>query len=125
MNYHGQIGSVIRQDWNPSFLGTASKNLWATGTDNNPLKTGCGYAGFMGDNYSRVGSSLVEDNRWQTETQYKADMKNFIFAMWGANVTGDTNAAPPVVTSDWINYIDLSGSPNKVTVAVVLCRVHL
>ena len=115
-NTNGSITTIIRQDWNPSFIESNRNNLWATGTGGVALKTGCGYAGYMGDNYSRVGSSLVEDNRWQTETQFKGDMNNFIYGMWGTNVTGDTNAAPPVVTSDYTLYIDLSGSPNKVTV---------
>ena len=111
-----KVKSVIKQIYNPSFIETEECNLWYQGDGGRALKTGCGFEGYMGDNYSRVGNNLVEDNRWKTERQFKGDMNNFIFGMWGANVSGDTNAAPPIIKNDYTYYIDLSGSPNYVPV---------
>ena len=111
----GSIQSIVRQDWNPALFFTDEANLWAYGDGGFGLKLACGYDGFMGSDYSRVGNSLVEDNRWATKTQFKGDMTNFIYSMWGTDVTGDTNVAPPPVVGDF-NYIDLSNSPNSVTV---------
>ena len=122
---NGSINSIIRQDWNPSLFNTAAVKLWASGTDGFALKVACGYEGFMGDNYSRVGNSLVEDNRWSTETQFKGDMRNFIYGIWGSDVTGEMNVAPPLVTTDYFNYIDLSESPNGVTVPYRVKRLGI
>ena len=121
---NGSITSIIRQSWNPSLFSTDSTNLWASGTDGFALKTACGYAGFMGDNYNRVGNSLVEDNRWATQTQFEGDMANFIYGIWGSDVTGEMNVAPPLISSDF-NYIDLSESPNVVTVPYRVKRLGL
>ena len=115
LNTNGSIQSIIRQDWNPSLFTSTLANLWANGDGGFALKTACGYEGYMGDNYSRSGNSLVEDNRWATKTQFEGDMANFIYGIWGANVSGEMNVAPPFISSDF-NYIDLSKSPNHVTV---------
>lgn len=111
------IRSTVRRDWNPGIFFYSSANLWANGTGGFALKTACGYEQFMGSDYSRVGNSLVEDNRWNTETQFKGDMNNFIYSMWGRDVSslGDINVAPPVVRADF-DYLDLSKSPNGIIV---------
>ena len=121
---NGSIGSIIRQDWNPSLLETVDSVLWANGADSLPLKTACGYEGYMGDNYNRSGNSLVEDNRWATKTQFKGDMANFIYGIWGSDVSGEMNVAPPRIYSD-VNYIDLSKSPNTVSVPFRVKRLGI
>ena len=112
---NGTVQSIIRNDWNPSFIQSNPGNLWAEGDGRLALKTACGAETYQGEDWSRVGDGRVEDNRWRTERQYNCDVNNFIYAMWGSDVVGDTNVAPPLITSDF-TYLDLSGSPNTVTV---------
>ena len=120
-----QMITHIKQSWNPSIITSQFGSLWASGTDALPLKVACGYDGFMGDNYNRIDSGLVEDNRWATETQYKKDMDNFIFSMWGADVTGMMNFAPPIEEAGVGKYINLAESPNVVTVPMIVKQITL
>ena len=112
----GYVRSDIFKAENPQFFTTTSQNLYFSGTGGNALKTACGYADFMGDYYSRSGNSLVEDNRWNTEAQFNGDMENYVYSMWGTNVTGQMNVAPPQEYDGTNYYLDLSNSPNSVTV---------
>lgn len=120
------IRSIVRQDWNPGIFTSSFANLWAYGDGGFALKVACGYQDFMGQYYSRIGNSLVEDNRWATERQYKSDRDNFIYSMWGRDVSslGDTNVAPPIVDADF-KYIDLSKSPNKVTIPFKVLNIGI
>ena len=114
-NEDGTIQSIILQKWNPSFIQTRSINLWANGDDGYPLKVACGAESYCGDYWSRVGDGKTQDNRWQTQTQFECDMDNLIYGVWGTDVSGDTNVAPPIAHADF-DYIDLSESPNYVEV---------
>ena len=112
----GYVRSDVYKAENPQFFSTHDMNLYWSGTGGEILKTACGFEGFMGDYYSRSGNSLVEDNRWKTEAQFNGDMENYVYSMWGTNVTGQMNVAPPQEYDGTNYYLDLSNSPNSVTV---------
>ena len=125
LNTNGTITSIVTQVANPSLIATQVSALWNDGSDGFPIKTACGYASYMGDYYSRSGNTLVEDNRWKTKTQFQRDMNNFIYAMWGSDVAGEMNVAPPIISNRDFNYIDLSESPNHVTVPFKIANIGI
>ena len=122
---NGTITSKVTQLANPSLVSTVESVLWNDGGDGFPLKTACGYENYMGSYYSRSGNSLVEDNRWKTKTQFQRDMNNFIYAMWGTDVAGDMNVAPPIISNRDFKYIDLSKSPNYITVPFKIANIGI
>ena len=119
------ISNHMRQSWNPALVTSKFCNLWSDGSDGFGLKTACGWEGNMGSFFNRVAGELVEDNRWKTETQFNKDMDNFIYAMWGSDVYGTMNIAPPVKEAGEGYYIDLSSSPNLVPINFYVITVSI
>ncbi|MBR1454468.1 MAG: hypothetical protein IJ593_07460 [Lachnospiraceae bacterium] len=77
------------------------------------LRTGCGSPGGLWSGISapdRIDGGLTEDNRWQTQRQFEYDNNNLIYGMWGADVDGDVNVAPPAKYENDLYYLDLSSA---------------